>query len=236
MFLTKRRSFVIIEIESMELVNIKKERIEKAIQIINNNQTKVEYALILYYNIFKQFLHYFYNFTYIKICINDICYKKFELKTIDFIHNKHIFSFKKSLNLFVYDNCISIDDFNNFNIPYEYITTFRAFNDIIRIQILGTIDNVDNNVKIKLSGGIINVYCRCNNANDLSNQIKKNMYYHIKYNKINDEVVSYYINNDRKVKKQEKQFEENFEEKLEEGKNLEELKQELEERIINNEN
>ena len=95
MFLTKRRSFVIIEIESMELVNIKKERIEKAIQIINNNQTKVEYALILYYNIFKQFLHYFYNFTYIKICINDICYKKFELKTIDFIHNKHIFSFKK---------------------------------------------------------------------------------------------------------------------------------------------
>jgi hypothetical protein len=32
MFLTKRKSFIVVEIESMEIINIKKERIEKAIE------------------------------------------------------------------------------------------------------------------------------------------------------------------------------------------------------------
>jgi hypothetical protein len=195
MFLNKRRSFIIVEIESMEIINTKKECIEKAIQIINNDQTKLQYALILYYNIFKQFLLYFYNFTYIKVCMNDICYKKFYLKKIKFNYNDHVYSFKKSLEFYIYDNCICINNFNNFKIPYEYITSFKSFDNIICIQILGTIDNIDNNIKIKLSNGIINIYCICDNSYKIFKHLKKNMYYHIKYNKIEDEVITYYTNN-----------------------------------------
>ena len=95
----------------------------------------------------------------------------------------------------------------------------------INIQILGTIDYIDNNIKINLSNGLINIYCLCDNPHKLSKYLKKNMYYHIKHNKINDEVMAYYTKNQNNLK-QINQNEEN---------EINEENEKNEERIINDE-
>jgi len=242
MSISKRRSFTVVEIESMEVINQKKNSMNRALRIINSQQTKTGFILIVYYNIIKQVINYIHLLTFLKITINDIYYKKFHIDQTKFFYNDRGFYYKKTLNLYMYDNGIII---NNIYISYEYIISFGIFDTdgyIVKIRVFANLTNINGRLQLELTNGIVDILFLCDDGFKICTLLKKNMYYHIKYNKLNDDVINYYniYYENKKLKKLEyKKIEEdkiedkNLEDKIEEEK-LEEEK--LEERIINNEN
>ena len=56
MILVKRRSFIIVEIESMELIDQKNNLFLEGIKEINKQQNFLDYIIILFYNFLKKFL------------------------------------------------------------------------------------------------------------------------------------------------------------------------------------
>jgi hypothetical protein len=77
-------------------------------------------------------------------------------------------------------------------ISYEYIITFKTSVNELFIQLFGTIEK-NENLTIKPSKNIINVVVKFQkNQNGIVENIKRNMYYHIKYNKINEDAIDYF--------------------------------------------
>ena len=117
-----------------------------------------------------------------------------------FLINKVIFNFKETnyiiknnLLLIVTDKGIKIQ--NNF-IPYENITKYGNNGNQIFINIFGIIDFQENQkLKFSLGNDNLTIAFDCNNPYKLINLIKKNMNYHIIYNKLNTEVISWYSTN-----------------------------------------
>ncbi len=122
------------------------------------------------------------------------CYFHF-LFVSSFLVNSIIFAFEDTNYLVKKNSFIIVQEkgiklYNNF-IPYENITVFSYKAGIVNLNILGTIDK---NLKITLGTDVLKVSLNCLNGEKLVKLIKKNMYYHIRYNKINTEVISYYKN------------------------------------------
>ena len=184
MFFAKRRSYISIEIESMELIRNKKVSLERALIIINNEQTFIQHLFIVYYNIIKKLLTFIY--------ITNIYCKTFYVNKFRIKNKEHWYISDKSVNLHIFDDCIYI---NNFKIPYEYIIFFRNLNNTVYIKIFGNIVNENNKLNLELSEGFIEILCEYSNSKMLIDCIKKNMYYHIKYNKIDQNVISFFLNN-----------------------------------------
>ena len=229
MSLYKRRSFTIVEIESMEVINIKKIKIDNALKIINLEQTKLKFLLILYYNFIKNFINYIHYLTFIKICINDIYYNKYHIHKSKFFYNDQVFYYKKQIKIYLYDNGIILD--NSF-IPYEYIISFRTIdNSTVKLKIFANLTNINSKLQFELTNGIVDILLLCDKGLKICNLLKKNMFYHIKYNKINEDVIYYYINyfENKQIKKiEDKKFQEIVQEEIEDEKS--------EEIIINDEN
>ena len=93
MFFAKRRSFTIIEIESMEIINYKKFSLDRAIKLINSEQTFLQHFLFVYYNIIKKILNYVY--------LNDMYYKTFCINNFKLKNNEHWYISNKSTNLLI---------------------------------------------------------------------------------------------------------------------------------------
>ena len=182
MFFDKYRSFTIIEMESIELINSKKNSLERAITIINNEQTLFKYIMIGYYNIIKKLLNYVY--------IHDIYCKNFCVNNFKIKDKEHWYISNKPVNLIILDNCIYI---NNFKIPYEYIILFFNKTDMIYLKIFGNIVNENNKINLELSSDFIEILFNYTNSTHIINCIKTNMFYHIKYNKISEVAIEYFL-------------------------------------------
>ena len=80
-------------------------------------------------------------------------------------------------------------ELNNFHIPYENILTFKRENNDIILFIFAKISET-----LELSSTICEINIECEKINDdIIDDIKRNMYYHIKYNKINENVIDVYL-------------------------------------------
>jgi hypothetical protein len=95
----------------------------------------------------------------------------------------------------IYDNTKKIlitstgIDLIKFHIPYENILIFGKENNNIVMNIFAKI----NESNLEPSSNICKITINFEKLNDsIMGDIKKNMYYHIKYNKINQNVIDYY--------------------------------------------
>jgi hypothetical protein len=68
-------------------------------------------------------------------------------------------------------------------------------NNNIYIVLCGNISSDDSSkINLELSEGIVELLFTCDNPLNIIKIIKKNMYYHIKYNKINENSINYFLN------------------------------------------
>jgi hypothetical protein len=169
--------FIVIEIESIESMNYRKSRIEYAINKINQDYNLFDKIKIFYYNLLKWILN--------LLRINYVYTKTFKIKQINVneikIENSMLFKITEK-GIFINESFIS----------YEYIITFKTNVNELFIQLFGTIEKNENLI-IKPSKNIITVVVKFQkNQNGIVENIKRNMYYHIKYNKINEDAIDYF--------------------------------------------
>jgi hypothetical protein len=172
------KDYVIIHIKEMSQTDI---------QVIMNNaiqKIKKETSLFTFIVNFNYYLI----FSYFSFLFNHT-----------FLINKVIFNFKETsyliknnLLLIVTDKGIKIQ--NNF-IPYENITKYGNNDNQFFINIFGIIDFQNEKLKFSLGNGNLTIAFDSTNPCKLINLIRKNMNYHIRYNKINTEVISWYSTN-----------------------------------------
>ena len=79
-------------------------------------------------------------------------------------------------------------DLNIFHVPYENIFIFKRENNNIILSIFAKITDT-----LELSSTISEITIECENTKFILSDIKRNMYYHIKYNKINQNVIDVYL-------------------------------------------
>ena len=176
--------------ESPELIEYKQKQLDLAIQKINNENILKSY----FYNLFKRILAYF-------TIYYSIYYHYIDVKLIKIRYNsKNYFYNNIYNNLIILDNGIKI----NYNfVPYENIIIFMEENDKLVMDIFAKLkpDNREDNrkrhnydklLKLELSSDLCKITISCNNVLNILFDIKRNMYYHIKYNKINKDVIGYY--------------------------------------------
>ena len=130
--------------------------------------------LITYYNIIKKFIPYLYLYC-----------KSFTIKQGAILLKNQDILFKSEL--YIYDNGIGI--LNTF-INYEYILTFKVIKSgCCVIEVLGTLNE---NKKFIASSNRFVIIIKHKNFLNIQNLIKQNMFYHIKYNKVNEDVFDYF--------------------------------------------
>jgi hypothetical protein len=179
----RRKSFISLDIENMATLDFKKNKIDNAILIINKQETTLKNIYIMYYNLCKWFLSYIY--------IKEIYSKTYDINKIIFCDNKKFFITRNKVYLKLCDHGIY---FENCYVPYEYIISFRKCNKSVYIELFASIELIDNEIKINLSNNKIYLLMNVQDKDCLNiiEEIKKNMYYHIKHNKIDDKVLDYY--------------------------------------------
>jgi len=178
--INRRLSFLTITIEDMETIELKKKRMNKALSIINRNTTLLNEILIMYYNFIKTVCAMFY--------IKNVWFKFFNVNVMNVYSNNKLHRFNKDLIFCMNDNQISI---NGWSVPYENIITFTSMESIIYIKLFGTIEDgsyvfSDKYVEFLISFTSIKI------VRKIIILLKQNMFYHIKYNKINDTVIEYF--------------------------------------------
>jgi len=171
---------VIIEIESMEVINFKKMRLEGAIKNINKNTTFLDHIRILYYILFKWILN--------KLYIKYMYSKSYKIKEVG-IKSAHVqYKIQQEMTFKINENGVSI---NGNYIPYEYIIQFYTMYNLVCIQMFGALENVDKKILIKPSNNVIDISVRLDkDSKSAGRNIKKNMYYHIKYNQIDEQAIT----------------------------------------------
>lgn len=195
--LTRKNSFVVIDIyKEMELENIKFVKTLKLHKSIYQTVVDILYFyLTCYFTTVKTSFHKFYEYKYLEIrnYTNDI--------------NPLIFK-RKYINEFVINDtgiCIYIGN-EKLNIPYENIMKFNidTKKDLLGLIVLGKISINENSVILETNSDISEVYLFINNnvfnifnisnVQNCFNNIKKNLYYHLKYNEFNYNIMNYYNN------------------------------------------
>ena len=186
----KRISFITIQIEDMETLELRKSRLENAVVRINKEGILND-LLIFYYNVLKMVFGYIHVST-----IYTKTFKVLQLK-VTLSDDKHYY-FYKDIYLSIYDNKLFI---NVSEIPYEYIITFTSRNQFIFMELFATTKVVDKKLKFVLSDKKISVILRLvdsKEATKICKLLRQNMYYHIKYNKIDENVIDYFVELEKK--------------------------------------
>jgi hypothetical protein len=172
------KDYIIINITKEMSTEEIKEIVSSAIQKIKKETSYFQFILNL---------NYFFIFSYFSFLFSKI----FVVNSLIITHNDTSYLVKKPLKLIITDHGIKL---HNFFIPYENITIFKSNEEFIEINILGSIINENDTLKIILESNKQTTFSlNCKNGNYLVSLIKKNMYYHIRYNKINTDVMNYYI-------------------------------------------
>ena len=198
--LVRRKSFIVLQMEQieqieqmeqmkqMEQVYFKKKQIENAIQIINKEQTFFNNILVMYYVFCKCILSYVY--------IKNIYAKVYTVKKIYIVSEKEKVIIEHPLTIKITDCGIHV---HTFFIPYEYIIRYnnKWNDDVIYMEVFASIvKNDDNTIQLETKKEVLKLYMKFdNNIPSIVKNIKKNMYYHIKYNKIDESVIDYFDKN-----------------------------------------
>ena len=177
--------------ENTENKFIEKDLIDFAIQKIKKEQTLTLIFLDKVYYFLTNFIKIVYALVFNSNALTFFCIKKIEIKSVILKYNDLNYIANKTTALLLYDNGIIL---NKLFIPYENIIEFeRINNDLFNITIFAKIKNEKNNCYINLGNEVITINIISNNLSyQINKYIKSNMYYHIKYNKMNSDVVKYY--------------------------------------------
>jgi hypothetical protein len=173
-----------IEKEDMDLI-LKKKIINNTIKKINKEQGFIRGIVNYLYYCFSYYISF--------LCI--LCYKKHTIKKMYFLNDKEENRlYNKKHIICIYDKGIYI---HKITIPYENIIAITIQKEYCYIDIFATVIQHENGIKIELSDTITKfILVMENKHSKILNDIKVNMYYHMKYNKINFQVVeNYYKNN-----------------------------------------
>lgn len=177
----RRFSFISIEVESMELIEHRKNKIEQAKLFIDKQCT--DYFILFFY--FKWICSYIY--------LRNIYTKTFKVKNLFYYQNKKVYSFFKLTELKIKDHLIII---HGSEIPYEYLISFNGDEECLCLRFFATTKVYSKKLQIEPCDNIIFIML-CFESKEICTQVKllitRCMYYHIKYNKINENVLDYYI-------------------------------------------
>jgi len=161
----------------MDDIKFKEEIKSNAIKFINKNNT----FLRNWFNYFKYLLG--------LIGIRNLWCKKIFFDTVKIRYNNKLYQCTP-MEIVIKDDCLLINDVPT---PYEYIVNIKRFSvenyTLYTFDILGTVTFVDNGMKIKLGGEHVKLLLYTNSKYNIIKTIRNNMYYHIFYNKINDQVI-----------------------------------------------
>ena len=181
----RKNSYIIINIEEMEID--KKQIIINAVKQINKEQSLLH--LLLYINYY--YLSYYLNIIFWLLPSVNICLfsKKFKIENICFHHNEMFYKSSCINDLILYDNGMILNDLF---IPYENIIQFGYTDDTVYLDLFAKINKMEDNFTFSLGHNIVNVSIKSNSSIKIFKYIKSNLYYHIKYNKMNFDIVKYY--------------------------------------------
>ena len=163
----------------MESVDYK-QALHLAVQKINKQQTFWQVMANLNYFFMTIYFNFFFKFK--------IYTKTFKIITFSMLQNKKEYSISQPTTLTFYDDGMTID---GYFIKYEYIINFEAFKDTgyVKMSMFGLIENDNNVIRINndTKNGpepVITVFFKVDYPVYFVNVLRCNMFYHIKYNKI----------------------------------------------------
>ena len=188
--LERKNSFVVIDIYSqMELDNIKYVKNLKIYKSLYQSIIDILYFYItFYFKTFRIYSNKFYEYKYLEIrnINNDLIIKRFY--TNEFIINE--------TSIIIY---IGVD---KLEIPYENIAQFRmnVEYNMLELIILGKIAIDTNSCTLHTNTDFSKIYLFVNNnsifynsnVQNCFNNIKNYLYYHLKFNDFNYNIVDYY--------------------------------------------
>ena len=181
----RKRSFIIIEI--METLS-PEQMINNAIIFINKQETMLRYISNMNYYFMSLIL------SFINMVIY---YKSYEISNVIIKQDDESRLLNKtqltSNKLLIYDNGIKL---YNFFIPYESILQFGNMDERIYFTIFGNIEFGEKIIKITLDKSKVYISFKAKNnkcSEFINNAIKWNMYYHIKYHKIDKRLIENYV-------------------------------------------
>ncbi len=168
---------IVIEMESVDY----KQAINNAIQKINKEQTFWQVMVNLNYFFVTIYLNFLFNF--------QIYRKTFKIITFSMIQDGSEYTISEPTNLVFYDSHFTID---GYSIIYEHIIRFEAFkgSQFVKMTMFGLIQKENDRIIIDFtSNSVITVLLKVNNPDYFCNVMRSNMFYHIKYNKLDVQVI-----------------------------------------------
>ena len=188
----RKNSFVVIEIyKEMDIENIK---FVKALKLNKSfYQTVVDilyFYISCYFTIVKTAFQKFYEYKYL------------EIRNVNNYDNPLVFNRKYINELIINDTgiCIYIGN-EKLKIPYENLIQFNIDTKInlLVLTVLGKIIIHENSVTLETNSEINQIYLLINNnlfnnsnVQNCFNNIKKYLYYHLKYNEFDYNILEYY--------------------------------------------
>ena len=162
----------------MNGIKFKKEIIKNAIKIINKKNT----FFMNVYNFFKYILS--------LLNIRNLWCKKIRFDATEVQYNNKNYKSSKYVQMIVKDNCITL---NGFIIPYEYIINIKKIKtkmcNLYTISFLGNFIIDDKFLKISLGSDNVKFIFYTDSKYNLAKVLTNNLYYHIKYGSINEDVI-----------------------------------------------
>ena len=177
-------SFVIVEIMEPKTPE---EIHYNAICFIRKQETFIRYLVNVSYYIFNLF------FSFINFLKIVIYFKSFEVKNVTVEYSGDTRYLKRHVKntLYVLDNGIAL---HNFFIPYESIFEHGFKDNIVALIIFGKVEFSEKKINIKQDTSKVFINFESVLAKSVCDSIKWNMYYHIKYNKIDKKLIEkYYV-------------------------------------------
>jgi len=163
----------------MEEARSKIDIIKNAIAKITKEQTIIRVIINYYYYVLSTY----FSFMYVLFS------RKYNIVRTVFYYQSREYIFNKKSVIYVLDNGIFLD---SINIPYESVVSFGSNKNVCTLQIFGSLNFTDSKLRIGICKNNIKIDIELEYESDIVNIIKENMYYHIKYNKVNKDIVEFY--------------------------------------------
>ena len=169
--------FVIIDI----MENLTPDQmIDRAIKTINSQETLMVYVINIYYKLLVMI---------ISLMNHEFIYSRnFKISDVLIKYGDDARLADKPHLLVVLDNGIKVFDYL---IPYEYITCFNYLNNTVNVMFYGRVEFDKKSAKIVIGKCHSALSFKVNNPSYVCNLIKRNMYYHIKYNGVDKNALEF---------------------------------------------
>jgi hypothetical protein len=162
----------------MDEIKYKERVMKNAIKTINENNTFLNKC----FNFFKYIL--------CLIGIRNLWCKRFIFDTVKVRYNESNYVCPCAIELVIKDDCLLM---NGFIVPYEYLISLKRLSvenyNLYIFDVLGKITPQEDRLKINLGGEHLKFLFYTDDNYNIIKTITKNMFYHLVYNKINDQVI-----------------------------------------------